>query len=115
MAKPLSNEGMHTAENIFREYLRDRGLKYTPERQALLHEVLSNDEHFEAEQLLIALRQAGKRVAKATVYHVAVVSQLRHRPADPIRRQAHPLRTHLRAGPARSHGLPSMSSHHRIR
>ncbi len=68
MAKPLTDEGIQTAENIFREYLRDRGLKYTPERQHLLREVLSNDEHFEAEQLLIALRQAGKRVAKATVY-----------------------------------------------
>ena len=68
MAKPLSDEGIQTAENIFREYLRDRGLKYTPERQALLHEVLNNDEHFEAEQLLIAIRQTGKRVAKATVY-----------------------------------------------
>src|SRR5688572_15553181 len=68
MARPLTDEGIHTAENIFREYLRDRSLKYTPERQALLHEVLTNHEHFEAEQLLIALRQSGKRVAKATLY-----------------------------------------------
>lgn len=68
MAKPLNDDGIQTAENIFREYLRDRGLKYTPERRAVLREVLRNDEHFEAEQLLIALRQAGHRVAKATVY-----------------------------------------------
>lgn len=68
MAKPLSAEEIQSAENIFREYLRDRGLKYTGERKALIQEVLSNDSHFEAEQLLIALRQAGQRVAKATVY-----------------------------------------------
>ncbi len=68
MAKPLSDEEIQTAENIFREYLRDRGLKYTPERQTLLREVLGTDEHFEAEQLLIALRQTGRRVAKATIY-----------------------------------------------
>ncbi len=68
MAKPLSDDSIQTAENIFREYLRDRGLKYTPERRAVLREVLRNDEHFEAEQLLIALRQGGARVAKATVY-----------------------------------------------
>lgn len=68
MAKALSEEEIQTAENIFREYLRDRGLKYTPERRTLLYEVLGNDEHFEAEQLLIALRQSGKRVAKATIY-----------------------------------------------
>lgn len=68
MAKPLNEEEIRTAENIFREFLRDRGFKYTPERQTLLREVLSTDEHFEAEQLLISLRQQGKRVAKATIY-----------------------------------------------
>jgi Fur family ferric uptake transcriptional regulator len=68
MAKPLSSEEIQAAENIFREYLRDRGLKFTPERKALLQEVLGNDKHFEAEQLLIALRQGRERVAKATVY-----------------------------------------------
>jgi Fur family ferric uptake transcriptional regulator len=68
MAKPLSAEEIRSAESIFREYLRDRGLKFTPERQALLKEVLSNDSHFEAEQLLIALRSSPHRVAKATVY-----------------------------------------------
>ena len=61
MAKPLTDNVVRTAENVFREYLRDRGLKYTPERKTILHEVLSNDEHFEAEQLLISLRQMGKR------------------------------------------------------
>src|SRR5262245_34774563 len=68
MAKPLSPDDIRSAENIFREYLRGRGQKFTPERRALIQEVLSNDSHFEAEQLLIALRQAGHRVAKATVY-----------------------------------------------
>ncbi|HOB76301.1 MAG TPA: transcriptional repressor [Phycisphaerae bacterium] len=68
MAKPLRDDEIRTAETIFREYLRDHGLKYTPERATLLQEVLSNPEHFEAEQLLISLRQAGKRVAKATIY-----------------------------------------------
>lgn len=68
MAKRLTDEDIATAENIFREYLHDRGLKYTPERQMLLQAVLDNSDHFEAEQLLINLRQAGKRVAKATIY-----------------------------------------------
>ena len=68
MSRPLRDDEIRSAENIFREYLRHRGLKYTPERHTLLQEVLSNPEHFEAEQLLISLRQAGKRVAKATIY-----------------------------------------------
>jgi Fur family ferric uptake transcriptional regulator len=68
VARPLKTNEIRTAENIFREYLRARGLKYTRERHALLEEVLSTPEHFEAEQLLISLRQSGKRVAKATIY-----------------------------------------------
>ncbi len=68
MAKPLNEDDIQTAENIFREFLRDRGLKYTPERKKLLRAVLSTEEHFEAEQLLISIRQQGTRVAKATIY-----------------------------------------------
>ena len=61
-------EDMPAAEAVFRAYLHDRGLKYTPERRTLLEAILGTHEHFEAEQLLIAMRQAGKRVAKATIY-----------------------------------------------
>lgn len=68
MAQPVSKNTVDTAENVFREYLRDHGLKYTAERQKLLHAVMRNNEHFEAEQLLLDMRQADKRVGKATVY-----------------------------------------------
>lgn len=69
MTKPqLTEEEVNAAENIFQEFLRERGLKFTRERHTLLHEVLSNAEHFEADQILVNLRQSGKRVAKATIY-----------------------------------------------
>jgi len=68
MARPVSQEMMNTAENVFRLYLRDRGLKYTPERRKLLEAVMRNNEHFEAEQLMLDLRQVAQRVGKATVY-----------------------------------------------
>ncbi len=69
MAKPqLTEEEITAAENIFQEFLRERGLKFTRERHTVMHEVLASGEHFEADQLLINLRQSGKRVAKATIY-----------------------------------------------
>ena len=68
MARPLTQDKIEIAENLFREYLRDRGLKYTPERRMVLLEVLATDEHFEAEQLLFSIRQQSRRVAKATIY-----------------------------------------------
>ncbi|HOA74018.1 MAG TPA: transcriptional repressor [Phycisphaerae bacterium] len=68
MTKEVSSQDIEAAEALFRDFLRDRGLKYTPERRMLLLEVLNTPQHFEAEQLLIAMRQSGKRVAKATIY-----------------------------------------------
>lgn len=68
MARAVNDNVIETAENVFREYLRDRGLKYTEERQAILRAVMKNDEHFEAEQLLLDMRQSGHRVGKATIY-----------------------------------------------
>lgn len=68
MAQALDSETMRTAEHVFREFLRDRGLKFTDERKSLIRAVMSTDEHFEAEQLLLLMRQSNLRVAKATVY-----------------------------------------------
>jgi Fur family ferric uptake transcriptional regulator len=68
MVTPGDRDDLLAAEGIFQEYLRDHGLKYTRERRAVLHGVMSNEHHFEAEQLLIDLRAGGQRVAKATIY-----------------------------------------------
>lgn len=68
MARPVGEEMIQTAENLFREFLRDRGLKYTAEREMILQAVMRTDEHFEAEQLLLTMRQQSRRVGKATVY-----------------------------------------------
>ncbi len=68
MARAVSDEIIQTAENVFREYLRDRGLKYTDERRGILLTAMKNDTHFEAEQLLLLVRQNDAHVGKATVY-----------------------------------------------
>ncbi|HVP12589.1 MAG TPA: transcriptional repressor [Phycisphaerae bacterium] len=68
MARPVSQQVVETAEGVFREYLRERGLKYTAERRLLLEAVMRNNEHFEAEELLLDMRQASRHVGKATVY-----------------------------------------------
>ncbi len=68
MAQTVSEKLIETAENVFREFLREKDLKYTGERQKVLRAVMRDDEHFEAEQLLLDMRQASERVGKATVY-----------------------------------------------
>lgn len=52
----------------FEEFLRRKGLKYTTERREILDAILAQDDHFEVEELLFAMRQDGKRVSRATIY-----------------------------------------------
>lgn len=68
MGERLSDADQTRAEEAFVRYLRAHREKFTKPRQAILRSVLEMDEHFEAERLLAHLRQAGHRVAKATLY-----------------------------------------------
>lgn len=53
---------------VFRRRLKTEGLKYTPERAQILDAIIRFDGLFEAEELLAAVRGAGFRVSKATIY-----------------------------------------------
>src|SRR5881392_3422260 len=53
---------------IFRRYLHGQKLKFTPERAMMLDAVLRKTGLFEAEQLVLDLKQLGHRVSRATVY-----------------------------------------------
>lgn len=52
----------------FIEFIRDRGLRLTPERLALLDEIYSQHGHIDAEELLAAMRRRGSKTSRATVY-----------------------------------------------
>ncbi len=68
MPTKLDQATVDRAQEMLRDYLRERGLKLTSERQALLQAILGSQEHFEPEDLLVSLRQQGIRVGKATIY-----------------------------------------------
>lgn len=54
--------------SIFRRFLKRQGLKFTTERAEILNAVLNKDGVFEADQLMMEMREAGYRVSKATIY-----------------------------------------------
>ncbi|MEA3431825.1 MAG: Fur family transcriptional regulator [candidate division WOR-3 bacterium] len=54
-----------TADDKFGEYLKSKGLKFTPERRAILKEIFSFHEHFNVDQLYERL---GRRISRATIY-----------------------------------------------
>ncbi len=59
---------VESAQTQLAAYLRERGLKITQERMAVLREALAFDGHFEAEDLQVSLRRGGRRVSRATIY-----------------------------------------------
>ncbi len=55
-------------KNQFKKFLKDRQYKQTGERYTILEEIEKMERHFEADDLVIQLRQKGKRISRATVY-----------------------------------------------
>lgn len=60
---------------VFRRSLKDEGLKYTPERAAILDAIIQLDGLFDAEHLQEALAGGEHRVSKATVYRTIKLLQ----------------------------------------
>ena len=54
--------------NQFRDILRQKGLKFTPQRVAVLEEITHGRGHRECEDIYLALKRTGKHISRATVY-----------------------------------------------
>jgi Fur family ferric uptake transcriptional regulator len=64
-----SAERLEQVRGIFREYLRSHRLRQTSERFAVLAEVYSSEDHFDADELYMRLKMKGEQVSRATVYN----------------------------------------------
>jgi Fur family ferric uptake transcriptional regulator len=65
---PVSVESKEAAKSRFLEFLGEKGLRITSQRQAIVDAVFSTEEHFTAEQLLVWARTRDSSVSRATVY-----------------------------------------------
>ena len=54
--------------NQFKGALKKEGLKYTPQRTAVLEEIIKDKGHRESEEIYLALKKKGQHVSRATVY-----------------------------------------------
>jgi len=59
---------MEEVNRIFKDFLKNQGLKFTPERKAILEEVFATHSHFDAEKLYEKLRRKKKKISRASVY-----------------------------------------------
>jgi len=54
--------------DIFREYVRRKGLRFTPERETIVREIFEIHDHFDVDELYLRLRNKGKKLSKASIY-----------------------------------------------
>lgn len=62
-------DNFQEVKNIFIAHLESSALRKTPERYAILEEIYSRDDHFDAESLYIHMKTNNYRVSRATVYN----------------------------------------------
>jgi Fur family ferric uptake transcriptional regulator len=65
----VTTETLDFVKKIFSAHLEQRELRKTAERFAILEEIYSRTDHFEAEQLYLDLKDKKINVSRATVYN----------------------------------------------
>lgn len=64
-----SSQILKEVNQIFSEHLSNNSLRRTPERFAILEEIYTRTDHFDAETLYIHMKNKNYRVSRATVYN----------------------------------------------
>ena len=67
--REVPGENYSDVLNIFSAYLESKSLRKTPERFAILEEIYSRNDHFDAESLYIQMINKNYRISRATVYN----------------------------------------------
>lgn len=59
---------MANEHTLFSDFLANNGLKFTPERRAVLDAVFETHRHFDAEEMVDIIRHRDRKISRATVY-----------------------------------------------
>ena len=55
---------------VFREFIRKKGLRNTPEREAIIKEIFATHEHFDVNELYLRLKNKKKKISKPSIYRL---------------------------------------------
>lgn len=65
----LPQQKLDEVRSIFRAFLEKQNRRQTPERFAVLEEIYETDDHIDADELYVRLKQKGTGISRATVYN----------------------------------------------
>ena len=60
---------INTVKEIFSSYLKQKGHRTTPERLTILHEIYSQNSHFNVESLYVHMKNKNHQISIATIYN----------------------------------------------
>lgn len=55
---------------VFREYLKKHGMRYTQEREQIIKEIFATHDHFDVDTMYLNIRHKGIQVSKASIYRL---------------------------------------------
>ncbi|MFH1673248.1 MAG: transcriptional repressor [Pseudomonadota bacterium] len=53
---------------VFRRYIKDKGLRNTPERETIIREIFSVHDHFDVDELFLRMKGQKNKISKASIY-----------------------------------------------
>lgn len=61
---------MKSEIEVFREFIRKKGLRNTPEREAIIKEIFATHDHFDVDELYLRLKNKKKKISKPSIYRL---------------------------------------------
>ena len=61
---------MKSEIEVFRDFIRKKGLRNTPEREAIINEIFATHDHFDVDELYLRLKNKKKKISKPSIYRL---------------------------------------------
>ena len=69
MENKIKKKNIEAVKKVLHKYLKDKGLRNTPERYTILEEIYNYDKHFNVDDLYLRMMERKYHISKATIYN----------------------------------------------
>ena len=71
MENKIKKKNIEAVKKVLHKYLKDKGLRNTPERYTILEEIYNYDKHFNVDDLYLKMMERKYHISKATIYNMS--------------------------------------------